>query len=256
MTSQLPDDDQWEPALYDDKHSFVWKLGASVIELLGPKSGERILDLGCGTGQLTAQIAETGATVVGLDNSPAMIDEARRLYPDLDFQLGDAHDFEFDEPFDGVFSNAALHWTTEPNKVVNCIGQSLKSSGRMAVEFGGHGNVRHLAHAIESACEVLTGTRLRHPWYFPSIVKFGTVLEQHGLEVTQAAMIDRPTPLEGDEGLRNWVRMFGQHWLTQVSPEQHEDFFVEVEKAAQPNLLRDSVWHADYRRIRIEARKI
>ena len=71
--------DQWAPTLYDEKHSFVWRLGASVIELLAPQSGERILDVGCGTGQLTAQMAESGAKVVGIDNSLAMIDEARCL---------------------------------------------------------------------------------------------------------------------------------------------------------------------------------
>lgn len=250
-----PEHDQWKPTLYDDKHSFVWKLGASVIELLAPQSGERILDVGYGTGQLTAQIADFGATVVGLDNSQAMIDEARRLYPEIEFQPGDAHDFKFDEPFDAVFSNAALHWISEPNKVVECISRSLKPDGRMAVEFGGQGNVRYLSQAIETAFHNLSGRRLTHPWYFPSIVEFGAVLEQHGLEVTQAAMIDRPTPLEGDDGLRIWVQMFGQHWLTEIPTEQHDEFFDQIECIARPKLFRDSIWYADYRRIRIVARK-
>lgn len=254
MASEPPTD-QWQPGLYDGKHSFVWKLGASVIDLLAPQSGERILDIGCGTGQLTARIAESGATVVGLDNSQAMIDEARRLYPQIDFQTADAHEFAFDETFDAVFSNAALHWIQEPRKVVDCVSRSLKADGRLAAEFGGHGNVRHLTDAIETASESVPGERLPHPWYFPSIVEFGTVLQQHGLELTQAAMIDRPTPLEGDDGLKNWVRMFGQHWLAKIPLEQHDDFLTEVEEIARPNLLRDSIWYADYRRIRIVARK-
>lgn len=255
MSGQTPVDDQWKPTLYDDKHSFVWKLGASVIELLAPHPGERILDLGCGTGQLTNQIAELGATVVGLDKSPAMIDEARRLYPDLEFQLSDAHSFEFTEPFDGVFSNAALHWINDPAKVVACITRSLRPKGRMAVEFGGHGNVHFLSQAIETASESIIGERIPHPWYFPGIAEFGSVLEQHGLEVIQAAMIDRPTSLEGDDGLRNWVQMFGQHWLTQIPTNKHAALFEQVEEIARPNLFRDSVWHADYRRIRVVARK-
>ena len=252
---QAQNNGQWEPTLYGDKHSFVWKLAASVIELLSPQRGERILDVGCGTGQLTAQIAESGAAVVGLDNSPTMIDEARHLYPEIEFQLGDAHDFEFDEPFDGVFSNAALHWITDPVCVVACISRSLKPSGRMAVELGGAGNVRCLSEVIETASQKLLGEPVPHPWYFPGIVDFGMVLEQHGLEVTQAAMIDRPTPLDGDDGLRNWVRMFGRHWLTRIPTEQHDAFFAQVEEIARPNLFRDMVWHADYRRIRVVARK-
>lgn len=247
--------DQWAPTLYDEKHSFVWRLGASVIELLAPQSGERILDVGCGTGQLTAQMAESGAKVVGIDNSLAMIDEARCLFPGIEFQLADAHDFSYEQQFDGVFSNAALHWISDPAKVARCISGALKANGRMAVEFGGQGNVRFLAQAIETASQEFLGERLPHPWYFPSIAAFATVLEEHGMEVTQAAMIDRPTPLEGNDGLRNWVRMFGQHWLTQIPLEQHEAFLDRVEVIARPNLFRDSKWHADYRRIRVQARK-
>lgn len=247
--------DQWKPDLYDDKHSFVWKLGASVVELLAPQPGERILDVGCGTGQLTARIAESGADVVGLDNSPGMIDEARRLFPQLEFQLADAHDFEVLQPFDAVFSNAALHWISEPDKVVQCIANALKDDGRLAVEFGGKGNVHYLSRAIETACQAVLSVSVPHPWYFPSIAEFASVLEQHDLEVTQAALIDRPTPLDGDTGCRNWVRMFGQHWLAQIPAEQHEVFLAKVEEIARPDLLRDGVWHADYRRIRVVARK-
>src|SRR5262245_60885274 len=106
--------DPWDAALYDGKHSFVWKPGASLLDLLAPQSGERILDLGCGTGHLTARIAETGALVIGLDRSEAMIEQARRLHPRLHFEVADARQFTFREPFDGVFSNAALHWVKEP----------------------------------------------------------------------------------------------------------------------------------------------
>jgi trans-aconitate methyltransferase len=249
-------DDPWSPNLYDNKHSFVWKLGASVIELLSPQPRERILDVGCGTGQLTAQIAESGASVVGLDNSPAMIEEARRLFPEIEFQLADAHEFRVDAPFDGVFSNAALHWIKKPEKVTACISNALKPNGRMAVEFGGHGNVHHLSTAIESVAQSFLTEPLPHPWYFPGIAEFSSLLEQHGMEVTQAAMIDRPTALDGDDGLKNWVRMFGQHWLTQIPLDQHELFLEQVEEIARPQLYRDSVWYADYRRIRVLSVKV
>ena len=109
----------WNAELYDDKHSFVWKLASSVVEFLAPQPGERILDLGCGTGQLTDQISNSGAQVVGLDNSPAMIEEACRLYPQLQFRLANAQGFDVPKPFDAVFSNAALHWIKQPEKVVN-----------------------------------------------------------------------------------------------------------------------------------------
>jgi trans-aconitate 2-methyltransferase len=223
--------------------------------LLAPQAGERILDLGCGTGQLTTEIAEAGAEVIGMDNSPQMIAESRRLSPQLQFQQADAHDFETAQPFVAVFSNAVLHWITEPGRVVECIARALKQNGRMVVEFGGHGNVRHLSEAIETACHSILGDAVSHPWYFPSIAEFASLLEQHGLEVTQVALIDRPTPLEGDDGLRNWVRMFGNHWLNRIPEDRQNEFFQYTEDIARSTLLRESVWHADYRRLRVVAIK-
>jgi hypothetical protein len=115
--------------------------------------------------------------------------------------------------------------------------------------------VRILVEALESAAQTLLGQAISHPWYFPSIAEFASVLERHGLEATYAALIDRPTPLEGEEGLRNWVRMCGPHWLSRVPEERHEEFFRLVEDHARPMLYQDSRWHADYRRLRVLAQK-
>ena len=100
----------WDVARYEGRHSFVWRQAQDLVELLSPQPGERVLDLGCGTGHLTARIAARGAWVIGMDASPAMVEQARRNYPDLHFLVGDARDFRFSEPFDAVFSNAVLHW--------------------------------------------------------------------------------------------------------------------------------------------------
>ena len=105
-----------DSALYEARHSFVWNLAADMLPLLAPAAGERILDLGCGTGQLTAKIAESGASVVGLDRSPEMIGQARQNYPGFEFRLADAANFSFPGEFDAVFSNAALHWIPEAGK--------------------------------------------------------------------------------------------------------------------------------------------
>src|ERR1700749_3917681 len=88
--------------LYDDKHNFVFRFGEDVVQLLAPRQGERILDLGCGTGYLTHLIARAGARVIGIDKSPAMIERAQAAYPDLDFRIMSATDLKlhFDTPFD------------------------------------------------------------------------------------------------------------------------------------------------------------
>src|SRR5262249_37129739 len=148
-TRQQPD--RWDAALYDAKHAFVWKHGESLIELLAPRPGERVLDLGCGTGHLTARLAAAGAEGVGLDQSPAMTEQARRAYPQVPFVEADARDFDLKEPFDAVFSNATLHWVREPGRVVACVARALKPGGRFVAEFGGKGNVRALAAGLGHA---------------------------------------------------------------------------------------------------------
>ena len=101
---------KWDAGLYDEKHSFVWKMAAGLVELLEPKPGEHILDIGCGTGHLTAQIAASGAITRGVDQSAEMIRQAREKIPDLRFEVMDAREMTMDESFDAVFSNATLHW--------------------------------------------------------------------------------------------------------------------------------------------------
>jgi SAM-dependent methyltransferase len=161
----------WDAEQYEGKHSFVWRLGAGVVELLAPQSGERILDVGCGTGQLTAEIAKQGAQVVGLDSSATMIGQARQNYPGLAFVLGDATSFHFEEPFDAVFSNAALHWVKEADAAAESIGRALKPGGRFVAEFGGHGNTRSVLSALRAALGPESDARCH--WYYPSSASMG-----------------------------------------------------------------------------------
>ena len=144
---------EWNANLYEQKHAFVWQYGTEVLKILAPQPGERILDLGCGTAQLTAQIAAAGAHVIGLDSSPAMIEQARSNYPELQFELADARDFHFAEPFDAVFSNAVLHWISAADRVARSLFLALKPGGRFVAEFGGRGCVRE----IRAASRVATG---------------------------------------------------------------------------------------------------
>ena len=180
MTDQLSPD-PWQPSLYDDKHAFVWKMAASVVELLDPQEGEQILDVGCGTGQLTSQIAQTGAKVVGLDQSAAMIKEATRLFPELTFVVADVHSFQLPQTFDALFSNAALHWIKRPEEMAGSLAKALRRGGRLVVEFGGAGNVLHLTRAIEQAFRSSSEQAKPHPWYFPDIAEFSTLLHRYGV---------------------------------------------------------------------------
>jgi trans-aconitate 2-methyltransferase len=250
------DDKEWDPRGYDQKNSFVWKLGAGVIELLAPQTGERILDLGCGTGHLTNQISATGAEVVGLDKSPKMIDQARQLYPQLQFVIADAEHFHFNEPFDAVFSNAAIHWIKDQRAVARCIWESLKPGGRFVAEFGGKGNIEAVRSALRRAVEGVGENISFEPFarYYPSIGEYATLLEAQGFRVTFASHFERPTELEnGDNGLRNWLFTFTDNVLDALPEGKRETVIGEVERQLRPVLFRDGRWFADYRRIRIAA---
>lgn len=249
---------RWDVTLYERRHSFVWKYGADLIELLSPKKGERILDLGCGTGHLTYQITASGAEVIGIDSDVAMIAQARENYPDLQFEVADGVHFDFAEPFDAVFSNASLHWIKEAGRVVACIWRALKPGGRFVAEFGGRGNVKAIVGAIYNAIEALgyPSKREFNPWYLPSVGEYATLLERQGFGVNYAAFFDRPTPLEGgDGGIHNWIDMFAGDFLIGIPVGKRTDVIQSVENQLRPNLYRDGTWFADYRRIRVFAVK-
>jgi Trans-aconitate methyltransferase len=242
----------WDPGLYENQHSFVWKYGADLLPLLDPKPGEKILDVGCGTGQLTAKIAESGAEVLGIDSSVEMIGQARQNYPKLNFRLMDAREMQFAGQFDAVFSNAALHWILDSAVVVNNVRGALVSGGRFVAEFGGKGNISTILESLRQA-----GLEFHHPWYFPSISEYTGLLEAHGFEVRSASLFDRMTPLEGDDqGLLQWIQMFKADVMDSVPAPERAQIFRRVETAARSRLFFNGQWHADYRRIRISAIKI
>lgn len=248
----------WDARLYDEKHAFVWEKAKGVVELLAPRPGERILDVGCGTGHLTAEIAATGAIVTGVDRSPEMIAEAKAKHPGIEFGVRDARELSFDRQFDAVFSNAALHWIREPEKVISGVAKALKPGGRFVAEFGGKRNIERLMKSIEIAFERFgTGNYQDvNLWYYPGIAEYAGLLEKHGLEVREASLFARPTRLEdGEKGLRVWLHMFGESFLSRVPAERREQFLLEVEKDARPELFKNGSWELDYRRLRFAAFK-
>lgn len=242
--------DRWDSSLYESDHAFVWKHGAALLPLLNPQAGERVLDLGCGTGRLTSEIAATGASTLGVDSSPEMIGQARQNYPKLKFQLADARSLQVDEPFDAVFSNAALHWIVDARLVVQAICRALKRGGRFVAEFGGKGNNCLVMTALEQAGAV---DPLR-TFYFPSVGEYSTLLESEGFEVHLATLFDRPTELEDPvRGMEQWLVMFQQKALDTIPADLRRSAVANVEERLRPILFYEGKWHVDYRRLRIIA---
>ncbi len=236
----------WNAQQYQEGYSFVWQYGRDLLGLLAPLPGERILDVGCGTGQLTAEIAAAGARVMGIDSSLAMVEQARGNAPGLQFEVQDVCRLPYHAEFDAVFSNAVLHWVTQADDAAASMARALKPGGRLVVEFGGHGNVRMMLAASDRALRELgvSDPERYHPWFYPGIAEYAAILERHGLEVTFAALFDRPTPLE--KGIAEWYRMFGRKLVEPLAESQLPDYYRLVEQYVPGPV-------ADYRRLRMTA---
>ena len=248
----------WDAAAYDRNHTYIWTLAQDLVGLLDPQSGERILDLGCGTGHLTKQIADAGATVLGMDSDPAMVQQAQANYPGIGFEVKDAADFSYPEPFDAVFSSAVLHWVNQPAWVATNVYKALKPGGRFVAEFGARDNVRAILGAVAEVLRKQGWHRSEPwtPWYFPSVGEYTSLLEAARFTVDYVLRFDRPTKLDGGEdGLRNWLEIFRHRLFPELNARESAELAREVEKLLRPTLFADGVWTADYVRLRFVARK-
>ncbi|WP_249975850.1 class I SAM-dependent methyltransferase [Vreelandella olivaria] len=251
-TPQNAPGQNWDVSGYAEHAHFVPKQGIDVLKQLAPQPGERILDLGCGDGTLTAQLVQRGADVLGIDASEDMVNAARLR--GVTARVVDGHQLPFDHEFDAVFSNAALHWMLDPQAVLAGVKRALKPGGRFVAEFGGHGNVAAICTALIASLQFRgISSRGRHPWYFPTTQEYSHLLQTVGFRVESIELIPRPTPLP--TGMAGWLETFASPFLHGLD----EDLKVAVVDNTM-SLLAHSLsdgqgnWTADYVRLRVSAR--
>ena len=244
----------WEAGSYAKEARFVSELGMPVLRLLAPKFHERILDIGCGDGYLAQQMLLIGCEVVGVDASRELVTAAKAR--GVDARVLNAEALPFENEFDGVFSNAALHWMLHQDKVMEGAFRALKKGGRFVVECGGKGNVKVIRDGIEYAFarRGLDSYALPKPWHFLDVQETKGLLEDAGFFVKSIELFERPTPLPN--GVRGWISTFAKDFLASFDEKNREDFLNDVEVFCQPKLKdADGNWIADYVRLRFEAIK-
>lgn len=248
---------QWNSNLYNDKHDFVSMYGADVIEWLQPKGGERVLDVGCGTGTLANEIGGFGASITGIDASAEMIAKAKESFPQIDFTVADATNFQFAETFDAVFSNATLHWINEQEKALQCIYNCLRHEGRFVFEMGGKHNIQNIHNAVVKA---ITNAGFENAIpantnYFPSVAEQCFLLEKVGFTVSQVSNFKRPTVLKGEDGMKNWINQFCGFFFTNIPQNKIDSIKDNAVEIARTTNYKDGIWYGDYVRLRVKASK-
>jgi trans-aconitate methyltransferase len=242
---------EWDAAKYAAMGRFVADLAGGVVELLGPQAGEAILDLGCGDGALTKKLAAMGAVVNGVDASPGMVAAARARGLKVDEASGDA--MRYEDEFDAVFSNAALHWMPNAEAVIAGVWRGLKPGGRFVAEMGGLGNIAAIRVAVQAVlakygidAEAVAAS------FYPSPEQYRRLLEAAGFTVRSIELIPRPTPLPA--GMEAWLNTFRNGVLDLLGAEDRARAMMEIVGLLRPVLCdADGNWTADYVRLRFAA---
>ncbi|KAI4519725.1 S-adenosyl-L-methionine-dependent methyltransferase [Schizophyllum commune] len=275
-TSQTKDG--WSAALYGKAANFVYSSAftSPVMNLLDPKPSERILDLGCGTGELTATLARAVGSkgyVLGVDASANMVDKAREVLAasraetsnavmaPVDFLVADAQVLQLlpeqAGTFDAVFSNATLHWcSSDPLGALQSAARALRPGGRFAAEMGGMGNCIGVRAAIHAALRRRgRDPAAVDPWFFPSVEEYSTLLIRAGFTIREISLVPRVTPLP--EGLAGWLRMFAKHsFMGDLDDAEAEEIITEVAEAMSVDCRdREGRWSMMYVRLRFLAVK-
>jgi trans-aconitate 2-methyltransferase len=256
----------WNAADYAQASTVQQQWARELIAKLHWQGTERVLDIGCGDGKVTAEIAAAlpRGTVVGVDNSPAMIALAEASYPratwaNLSFQLAEAANLPFSAEFEVVFSNATLHWVLDHAPVLRGVQRSLRPGGTMLLQMGGRGNALGVIAAVEQVCadpawrSYFDGMRFPYGFYGPE--EYRGWLAEAGLTARRVELIPKDMRHAGRAGLEGWFRTTWLPYTQRVPEALRPDFIAQVMDAYLEKNPPDTAGevHVQMTRLEVEA---
>lgn len=228
---------QWDSRDYELHSGEQQRWARELIEKLSLTGTEELLDIGCGDGKVTAEIAGllSGGRILGIDNSKSMIELANTRYPpeahpNLTFTLLDAVDMSFPSSFDVVFSNAALHWVKDHRPVVKSIHACLRPGGRILLQMGGQGNAQIIIGVLDSIMQLPRYQRyfegFEFPYGFHGVEYYHELMDEAGFIDRRVELIDKDMAHDGIEGLKGWIRTTWLPYTTRLD-ERDRDTFID-----------------------------
>lgn len=191
--------------------------------------------------------------MVGVDSSPQMVAAAKEQ--GIDARCLSADSLPFDQEFDAVFSNAALHWMSDQDAVLRGVRRALKPGGRFVAECGGHGNIAAIRVALLAVLTAhgIPAEEIEHNHFFGA-AEYRARLESHGFLVEDITLTPRPTPLAS--GMAAWLETFRRSVLELLPQEKRAAAIEQIVALLKPALCdREGHWMADYVRLRFQARR-
>ena len=245
---------KWNSDLYDQKLNFVSRYGEALLRYVPDDKTQRILDIGCGTGMLTAELADKSGYVLGIDASEDMIRRAKEMYPQVDFKVEDSLCMTYQEDWDVVFSNAVFHWIPDHNLLLQHIYQALKPHGLLVAEFGGYGNIATIVNAYTEVADKY-GYQYKSRFNFQKAEDFNALLVKNGFTVDDIYDYDRPTPIKDEAGMKHICSQFFKTELDAIPEDIAARILQEMYDMVLQKLWNGKEWVADYRRLRVIAHK-
>lgn len=230
---------EWNADEYAKHSSAQEKWAKELLAKLQLNGNENVLDLGCGDGKITAEIANIlkYGSVIGVDNSETMINLAKgkylnNKYNNLSFRVMDAKELIFDKEFDVVFSNAALHWVDDHGIVLEGINRSLKPGGRFLIQTGGTGNAAAAFETVEKMASLDEWgpylENIESPYNFLSDTDYERLIPEKGFKPLRIELLKKDMVHNGIEGLKGFIRTTWLPFTTRIPEGKREQFIAET----------------------------